>query len=204
MDRTPTGRRRWRLALAALAAALVIAPASVSAHAELTTSSPADGASVAGPLADPITLTFSEALQAGSHAELLDDGGTTVAEATVDGDRMTFTPAAPLVPGSYKVQWTSVAADKDVARGTFSFTVLEPTLAPPTPSPAPTATSTATPSEAPTEAPSEPPASTAPTESPTPGPDSGSAMDVLVPVVAAFSLVVVAGSWVLFRRRSAS
>jgi hypothetical protein len=117
---------------------------------------------------------------------------------------MTFTPTGPLGPGSYKVQWTSVAADKDVARGTFSFTVLEPTPAPPTPTPAPTAAPSDAPSESPTGAPSAAPASRAPTASPTPSPDTAGAADVLVPVIAALVLVVVAGAWLLRRGRSAS
>ncbi len=190
-------------------------PAVVAAHAELTASDPANGASITGPLADPVVLQFSEALQSGSHAELLDPGGTKVADATIDASnraRMLFTPAAPLQPGRYTVQWTSVAADKDVARGQLVFTVVAPTTAPVTPTPlplpatqAPTAAASAPPTAAPTPTAavsSAPPVASA---SPTPaGSGAAGVADAIVPVVAALALVAVVANVLLRRGRGAA
>lgn len=205
---------RRSLALAITAATFLltlVAPAATLAHAELTGSTPADKSSVAGPFAGPITLTFSEALATGSSATLL-AGGTKVADATVSGATMTFTLASALAPGAYTIQWTGVAADKHVDRGTVAFTVTEPTPAPATPTPVP-----ATPTPAPTAAPS---ATAAPaTASPAPSiaataapvasatPAAGSAAssggDVILPIVVALVFVALVAV-TLLRKRAAS
>lgn len=202
-------------ALATLALATVLSPASALAHADLTSSDPANGASVTGPLTGPLIMQFSEALRPGSRAELLNAGGTRVAEAGVDAAnaaRMAFTLASPLPSGKYTIQWTSVAADKDVHRGQVTFTVVDPTPAPGTPTPAPTATA------APTAAPSAAPTATAgpsilssPSAAPvaSPSPATGdrapaSATDAIIPVIAALALVAFVGFTLLRRGRSAS
>jgi methionine-rich copper-binding protein CopC len=207
------------LALAATAAALLfmlLAPIGASAHAALDASEPADQATVPGPFAGPITLTFSEALQAGSHAELLNAGGTKVADAAVNAANQTlmvFTLASPLAPGAYSIQWTSVAADKDVARGTLSLTVAQPTPAPATPTPAPTAgptaaataagPATATPSAAVTVAPAAT-ASAAATPAGGAGSNaSSSGSDVIIPIIAVVVLIGVVAT-VLLRRKPAA
>jgi methionine-rich copper-binding protein CopC len=202
-------RRAALLAVVAVAAGTLALPAAVIAHAELVSSNPANAATVPGPFAGPIVLTYSEALKSGSHAELLAAGGAKVADAKIDASntrRMTFTLAAPLDPGAWTVQWTSVAADGDIERGRVTFTVAAPTpspTAPPTvpPTAAPTIPPTAVPS------PSTPPATLPPTlppsPSPSPTPGTGvpaSAADVVIPIVAALALVG-AAAWFLLRRR---
>jgi methionine-rich copper-binding protein CopC len=194
--------RRPLLALACLVAALAQAPV-VTAHAALVSSDPAGGTTVPGPFAGPIVLTFSEALRAGSHAELIPAGGTKVADAAIDpgnAARLIFNLATPLAPGSFTIQWTSIAQDRDIERGELSFTVAQPT---PPPTAPPTAAPTAAPSASPS--PSAAPTATAvtasPTPSATPADQAAAGSDVLVPVIAALVLVAIAGTWLLRRGR---
>jgi copper resistance protein C len=159
-----------------------------AAHAELVSSDPADKAEVEAPFAGPITLTFSETLASGSKADLRGPDGATVATATIDGDQLVFTPEGPLDLGTYTIQWTTVAADRDVLRGTLTFTAVAP---PPTPTPAPTAGPSTTPSLAP---------ATSPTPSGGGTPASGSA-DVLFPLLAAVIAIGALGVFLLSRNR---
>ena len=181
----------------------LVAPVGVSAHAELETSTPADGATVESPFVGPILLAFTEAMSAGSEAELRGPTGTIVATATVDGPgaTMTFTLDAALEPGEYEVRWTTFADDGHVERGTFGFTV-----APLPPTPEPTPEPTQSPSAAPTAAPSSPPPSVEPSASASPSPTadgSGTAGtgDVLLPIIVAL-VVVGAGAVYLLTRRN--
>ena len=54
------------------------------------------------------------------------------ATSAFDGDTMTLTPESALADGEYEVQWTSIAADGDILRGTFLFTVATPASPEPT------------------------------------------------------------------------
>ena len=191
--------------LAGLLLALVVA-APAAAHADLVTSSPEDGAVLATP-PTTITLTFSEPLDAGrSSFKLLAVGTGNVAEG--GADVMTLGPllldGRPLGPGVYQVQWTSVAGDGDVLRGTLTFTVSEPTPAPATPTPAATSSSTE-PSTAAPGAAAMPVPSTVPPPTPpgVPDPASVGAGDVLLPIVATLALVAVIGVLALRRGRRA-
>ena len=199
----PPLRIRFRMLVAiGLVMAALMHPAGIAAHAALTASDPANGASVPGPFAGPIALTYSEALRTGSHAELLAAGGAKVADAAIDSAnsaRLVFTLATPLSPGSYSIQWTSIAQDRDVERGQLAFTVAAPT-------PAPTLPPTAPPTAAPTAAPT---ATAAPTPSPTPSPSPNptpaeqtpaSTTDAIIPIVVALALVAVAAVLLLRRR----
>ncbi len=195
--------------LAGLLLALVVA-APAAAHADLVTSSPEDGAVLATP-PTTITLTFSEPLDAGKSSFKLLAGGATVGTGNVaegGADVMTLGPllldGRPLGPGVYQVQWTSVAGDGDVLRGTLTFTVSEPTPAPATPTPAATSSSTE-PSTAAPGATAMPVPSTVPTPTPTgvPDPASVGAGDVLLPIVATLALVAVIGVLALRRGRRA-
>lgn len=198
-NRPPRG-----LACLAIGALLVLLlPAAVAAHAELETSSPADGATVPSPFDGPIVMAFSAALADGSKADLLGPGGATVASATVDGPgaTMTITLDAALAPGNYEVKWVSVGEDGDLERDTFSFVVA---AAPPTaaPSPSPTiAPPTASPTEAvESAAPPSPPSAT-PSAAPVDADTSSGAGDVLLPILAAL-VVVGAGAVYLLSRRN--
>jgi copper resistance protein C len=167
---------------------LLIDAIPIAAHAELVSSNPADNADVEAPFDGPITLTFSEALASGSKADLKGPDGATIGAAAVDGDKLLFTLDGPLALGTYTIQWTTVAADRDVLRGTQTFTVVPP---PPTPTPPPTATPSTTPSPAPI-------ASPIPSGSGTPA--TGTA-DVLFPLLAAVIALLALGAFLLNRNR---
>lgn len=179
-----------------------------AAHADLVTSSPEDGA-VLGTPPTTITLTFSEGLDAGKSsfkllgAGIFAIGGT--GKAAEDGaDVMTLgalvQDGRPLGPGVYQVQWTSVAGDGDVLRGTITFTVAEPTPAPATPTLASTEPSAMAPSAVPTKLPSAVPT---PAPSADPGPASADADDALLPIIATLAIVAGIGALVLRRGRRA-
>jgi MYXO-CTERM domain-containing protein len=175
-------------------------PAVSSAHAALVSSDPANGATVPAGFAGPIVLTYSEGLRSGSHAELLAAGGAKVADAAIDpanATRMLFTLAAPLEPGAWTIQWTSVAADRDIQRGQVSFTVAAPTASP---TAQPTLAPTAAPTLLPTVAPAPSPPLPSPSSSPTPGPTGSTTADVVIPIVVALALVG-AAALILLRRR---
>lgn len=201
----PASRARGRLLCLATAVLLVmVLPAVAAAHAELETSSPADGATVPSPFDGPIVLGFSAALADGSKADLLGPDGGTIASATVDrpGAKMTFALGAALAPGAYEIKWTSVAEDTDVDRGTVRFTVAPA---------APTASPSAPPTTAPTASAAAPTPSAEPASTASPAPPSAepsgtvdastSGGDVLLPIIVAL-IVVGAGAVYLLSRRN--
>lgn len=120
-----------RLSLAVLIAALVAAP--VAAHPKLLSSTPTANATVSAPAA--ISLTFSEKLfEKMSGATLAKTGMPGMAghgagpvpartSLSADGKTMTLTPAAPLKPGVYQIDWFGVAGDTHRVTGTVGFSV---------------------------------------------------------------------------------
>jgi methionine-rich copper-binding protein CopC len=107
------------------------------AHSELVSSIPAAGSTVAPAAVASIVLTFSETLKAGSHADIVGPDGKTVGSAAIDAaddKKLSWTPTAPLAPGSWMIQWTSIdAEDGDVLRGMIAFSVgsASPAASPP-------------------------------------------------------------------------
>jgi methionine-rich copper-binding protein CopC len=196
------------LSVALLMLVALLAPTAVLGHAELDTSDPADGASVEGPYAGPILLTFTEDLEAESNAVLRDGAGVVAATSVVDGATITLTPAATLAEGEYEVRWESFADDGHLERGTFRFTVLPAPTPEPTASPTPTPDATASPTTEPTASaegtPSaSPAASDAPTPSAAPDPDgTSSGSDVLLPIIVAVVIVGGLAAFLLRRRDS--
>jgi copper resistance protein C len=122
-------RRRTRRVLVALllaCGALVTlgAPGVALAHANLIEAAPAAGAVDALP--EQLRLTFSDLLDRGSTAQLLDASGGVVPEATSQIDptnRARLLLALPPLPaGAYTVAWTSVSAeDGHEQRGTYAL-----------------------------------------------------------------------------------
>lgn len=110
-----------------LLASLSLGQGVASAHAELTSSTPAEGSTVQAGLTE-ITLGFDDQLDVDqSTAEVSGPNGTlsgvTAAIDRTDRGRMTV-KTAPLTAGTYQVKWTVVAAnDNNIAVGTLSFTV---------------------------------------------------------------------------------
>ncbi len=199
------GARRLVL-VAAAAAVLATIPATAFAHAELVRAIPPDGSTVT----EPVTLVsgrYSQDLTSASSLDVLDASGAIVAEGGVgpgDARRMLARPDVPLTNGTYTVRSTSISAeDGDIERLTWIFTVEVAATAAPTPSPAAgtsaPATSSPTPEATPSAAPS---ASPSPTPSAEPGGPTSSTTDVLLPIIAAFALVLVLAGFLLNRSRA--
>jgi methionine-rich copper-binding protein CopC len=192
-------RRRLGPLMIAFAATLIL-PAVVTAHAELKTATPKDGATVTGSPPE-ISGTYSEAMtKSGSSLVLLGPDGKQVATGGVDptnNKRMAIDPVPDLVPGTYTVKSTTKsAADGDIDRKAWSFTVVPaPT---PTPSLAPSATAAPSATESPARASPSPSPSPAPSAA-VDGTSSGGG-DVLMPIVAALAIVALGGALLLSRR----
>jgi LPXTG-motif cell wall-anchored protein len=202
---TRSARSSWRAAVVAASTLLTLMlPVAVAAHTELETATPVAGSTVPSPFDGPIVLTFSEELAEGSKADLLRAGGDAVAAATVDGPdaTMRFELDAPLDPDDYEVEWTGIAIDGHVERGTVAFTVAPPPTLEPTPTPA--STPEATPSEAPATPSAEPTLSASPSPSATPTDSTATGgSDVVLPIVIGLLIVLVGAAYLLSRRSRA-
>jgi methionine-rich copper-binding protein CopC len=189
------------LMFAAMTAILLLIPVSVAAHAELDVPTPKDGATVEGSPPE-VSGTYVQKINPdGSSMVLRDSGNKVVARGGPDPDdvkRMAITDLPELAPGKYTVQWTTVSAeDGELARGTWSFTVVAP-VETPTPTPTATASASAAATASPTPAPT-----VAPTPSPSPAPTgqgNASGSDVILPIIAGLALVL-AAAWFLLSRR---
>ena len=96
-----------------------------AAHADFTSSTPADG-SIVDEAPSEISLRFTEGIDLQSDGiRLLDADGTPVAlgPATADGATATVPIEAELERGSYVVAWRAVSADGHPIRGAFTFSV---------------------------------------------------------------------------------
>lgn len=119
--------RRWALGL--VSTLPLTAPATNAfAHAHLASSTPAANTAIAAPAAPAaVTLRFTEPLEARfSGFEIKDTKGATVKTAKQpvnDPAVLSAAPAAPLTPGTYRVNWHIVAHDGHRMQGNFTFTV---------------------------------------------------------------------------------
>ena len=193
-------RRVATLVLVAAMAVLLV-PGLVLAHAELETPTPADKSVVPPPVLE-VSGVYSEAMTpTGSSLVVKNTSGATVASGSVDPEddmRMVATPATPLTTGTYTVEWTSVALDGHVERGSWTFDV--GIAAPSVSSPATTAPSS-TPSAAPSPVPATPVPSVAPTPVPSAdGSSTGSGSDVLLPIIVALIVLGAGAAYLLSRR----
>lgn len=122
-------------AIAALMAASFLAPTPVSAHAELVSSTPADGAELSSAPTE-IRLVFSEAPRLdGLSVRLFDRRGTEVELGAPEAGPLATTVivsiATELRPGPYTVVWSVVSAeDEHPEANQFVFGVGEPPGAP--------------------------------------------------------------------------
>lgn len=123
-------RRASRLVIGALLGAAVLlglsVPSPASAHAGLTASDPASGATVSADL-DRVTLTFTEApltgLQAGLRVEVRDASGTDESTGQVVVSGTTMSKAVTLSAGPHAVLWRYVSPDGHPIDGRVDFTV---------------------------------------------------------------------------------
>ena len=211
MTRHPSGRRSAAVATAGFFVALLVLsallPASILGHSELDTPTPADKSTVTEPVLQ-VSGTFTEAIKAdGSSLLVKDSTGVTVAQGGVDPSNnklMTAVPAIPLPNGAYTAQWTTVsAADGDIARGTWTFTVaVTAATATPAASATPGAATATAPTTAPTTAPSPSAVATvAPSPSPSgSGSNAGSGGDVILPIIVALIILGAGAAYLLSRR----
>jgi LPXTG-motif cell wall-anchored protein len=189
------------VAIAAIAAVVLLFPATALAHAELLETTPAAGATVEG-TPDVLAAAFDEALEAESSLSIRDAAGERLAVGRVDPDdpkRVVITDVPDLAPGTYEMRWTAATADGHVERGTWSFTV----EAAPTPAPTPEPADSGAPSAAPTpSATPEPTAAPTPSASAGPTDPTGSATgsDVILPIIAGLAIVLIAAGFLLARR----
>jgi methionine-rich copper-binding protein CopC len=202
MSLDPTSLRRRSVAGALGAALLVLLlPLTVTAHAELQSSDPAQGATVPSPFSGPVVMTFTEALAVGSKADLYGPGHELIASATIDAGTMTVSLASALAPGEYTVEWVSIADDGDLLRGTVAFIVAAGPST--TASVAPSASTPAQPSSEATNPPGAASTAEAATRGPSPATSPASTgaagSDVILPIVIALILAA-AGAFYLVRR----
>lgn len=116
-------------------------PRLASAHSELVTSTPKDGAALDRAPAQ-ISAVFSEEFDlAGSGLTVEDSSGQRVDQndarldpADASQKTMLVSLKSGLGAGSYTVRWKTLAADGDTAEGSFSFSVRAATSASPSPS----------------------------------------------------------------------
>ena len=107
---------------------VALAAMRVEAHAILKSSSPAIGATVAGPNLE-LTLTFNVRIDAArSKLHLLKPDASTIelplvkhASADTLGSKLTG-----LKPGAYTIRWQVLAPDGHISRGEIPFTVKNP------------------------------------------------------------------------------
>jgi copper resistance protein C len=189
-------RVAWLVVAASVAVLLL--PGLTTAHSELVSSDPAQGAVIPAPYSGPIVLTFSEHLASGSKADLVTAAGATVASATVDADArtMTVTLTTPLAPGGYEVRWVSIADDGDLLRQPVVTFTVSPAAASPTAGPSAQPSATAAPTSVASAAPSTGPT---PTPSAEPG-GTGSGSDVVVPIIVALIILGAGAAYLLTRR----
>jgi hypothetical protein len=119
---------RFRVALLFAVALLATFATAIEAHAILKASSPASGASLAGPNV-PISLTFNVRVDADrSKLQLLLPDASTVdlpLEKQSGADKLN-SRAKDLKPGAYKIRWQVLAPDGHISRGEIPFQVTAP------------------------------------------------------------------------------
>jgi len=194
----------WIVAiLATLAVALVAVPA--RAHAELQSSDPADGASLATAPAQ-ITLTFGEKLLAEGNAVTLTEVETgaalEVGPVEVTGDTVSVGWPESSPAGELRADYRVVSTDGHPVEGSITFTVEEaagPSAAAVAVPVADSASPTTDTGSEPAEPSSDPPA--APSATPQETDDGGGVLIWIVGLGLAILLGALAGMWVMRRTR---
>jgi methionine-rich copper-binding protein CopC len=192
--------------VAALLLMLFVGPA--LAHAAFVSGTPGPGDEVAG---SPVGLVieFSQNLDPSrTSLEVRDASGASLARGGEVGQGpREFRLALPELPrGEYEVRWTTFSAeDSELARGSYTFTIVavpsfSPSLSPslsPSSSPSPIPSSTASPAATPLPATPAPSPSVLEPTGDTPANSDGA---VVLPIVAALLVVVGIGVWLVRRR----
>lgn len=175
---------------------LLLQPAPVLGHAAFVSGTPGPGDELVGP-PDELVIEFSQDLNPSrTSLEVRDASGASLARGGElgDGPREFRLTLPELLPGEYTVRWTSFSReDGELARDTYSFTVV--TAPNPSLSPSPSPSAAASPSPTPV------PATAAPTPGTVPvGPAAGGDGGAILPILAASVLVAAIAVWLLRRR----
>lgn len=117
--------------LGLVGAAAFVASGALFAHPKVVATTPADHAEVSAPAT--IEISFSETLMtqlSGADLTMTEKPGTTGSTkievkttASTDTKSLVLTPARPLSPGMYRVDWHAVSTDTHAVKGSFSFRV---------------------------------------------------------------------------------
>ncbi|MDQ5975025.1 MAG: copper transport protein [Actinomycetota bacterium] len=116
-------------AVAVAVGALLVAPSPATAHTDVQSTSPANGAELAS-APGAVTVTFGEkVVPTGSDTRIIDGQGRVVpARVTARGRTVTITPRSPLPRGRYAAAWHVRSADGHTVEGAISFTVGTPNV----------------------------------------------------------------------------
>lgn len=108
-----------------LALALVCVPALAAAHSKSESTTPADGAIVSD--VAELSMRFDDPMRIIAVTLSSADGEVDIERQTGMDPVTVFraAPAAPLVPGTYSVDWRGMAADGHPMQGSFTFTVTD-------------------------------------------------------------------------------
>ena len=120
--------RKTILTVAALCAAIMLAPRAARAHAFPEHENPAAGATVKSPPAR-VTIKFDAPIEKlFANLRVLDSSGRNLAAQPVvdSADQSLSAAVPPLKPGDYKVAWGVVCADSHRTEGSYQFTVAGP------------------------------------------------------------------------------
>ncbi|MEV5754458.1 copper resistance protein CopC [Actinoallomurus sp. NPDC052308] len=125
----PASRRVARLgaSIGAAVLILVLAASPASAHATLSSSSPADGA-IVSTLPSAVTLTFDEPVRpVAADVRVLDPTGTGVAgTVTGAGPKVTIGLRGSGAQGTYTLTWRVISADSHPVGGAIAFSAGHP------------------------------------------------------------------------------
>lgn len=152
--------RAFRAPTALITSLMLLGAAPAWAHDGLSSTEPADGASVSAP--EAVTLGFTgEIAEVGAAVEVTGAGGpVTDGAPQVQGTSVVQPLQDDLDPGAYEVAWRVTSQDGHPISGTFGFEVEGDSAEP---APAPASPSTAAAAQQPTQ-----PAATATTDSTSP------------------------------------
>ncbi len=102
--------------------ALLVNPASASAHADLKTSAPTNGSVVSAP-PKKVVLTFSEPVEL-QEAQLFNSAMKPLESSSViRGSLLTITPSAKLPTGNIAAQWKVRSDDGHIISGAIAFII---------------------------------------------------------------------------------
>lgn len=108
---------------AVIALAFGLFATGAQAHSSLTSSTPADGSTVAAP--SQLHLVFSQDVKLVT-VKLTTDAAEEIdvaVDRSAPAAKMFMLKVPTLAPGAYTVRWSTSAGDGHVMKGTFSFTV---------------------------------------------------------------------------------